>query len=70
MSALPWWPAAGPIDLALHDLPHAAADTEWWYVNAHVRIADGRELGVFAAFFRIISDARRGDRRRSSTRTR
>lgn len=56
-SHLPWWPASGPIDLALHDLPHAAADTEWWYVNTHVRIADGRELGVFAAFFRIISAA-------------
>lgn len=56
-AARTWWPAQGPIDLALHDLPHAAADTEWWYVNTHVRIADGRELGVFAAFFRIISDA-------------
>lgn len=52
---LPFWPAPGPIDLARHDLPHPAADTEWWYVNAHVRIADGRDLGVFAAFFRIIS---------------
>src|SRR3569623_1154820 len=54
-SPLPWWPAAGPIALSVHDLPHAAADTEWWYVNTHVRTADGRELGLFAAFFRIIS---------------
>ncbi len=54
-SPLPWWPVQGPIDLSVHDLPHAAADTEWWYVNTHVRTADGRELGLFAAFFRIIS---------------
>ena len=56
MSRLPWWPAAGsPIDLAQHDLPHAAADTEWWYVNTHLALADGRTVGLFAAFFRIIS---------------
>ena len=55
MSRITWWPASGAIDLAHHDLPHPAADTEWWYVNAHVRIADGRTLGLFAAFFRIIS---------------
>jgi geranylgeranyl pyrophosphate synthase/predicted secreted hydrolase len=54
---LPYWPAPGPLDLALHDLPHPGADTEWWYVNTHVRTADGRELGLFAAFFRIISSA-------------
>ncbi len=52
---LPYWPVSGPIDLARHDLPHPAADTEWWYVNSHVQIADGRTLGLFAAFFRIIS---------------
>jgi geranylgeranyl pyrophosphate synthase/predicted secreted hydrolase len=51
---LSFWPAPGAIDLARHDLPHAAADTEWWYVNTHVRVADGRELSLFAAFFRII----------------
>lgn len=55
MSRLPWWPSAGVIDLAVHDLPHPAADTEWWYVNSHLDLADGREVGVFAAFFRIIS---------------
>lgn len=56
MSAnLPWWPGPGLIDLAKHDLPHPAADTEWWYVNAHVGTSDGRTLGLFAAFFRIIS---------------
>lgn len=55
MTALPWWPAPGPIDLAQHDLPHPAADTEWWYVNGHVEVEDGRTFGLFAAFFRIIS---------------
>src|SRR5438067_437372 len=38
------WPGPGPIDLALHDLPHASASTEWWYVNAHVETEDGRPL--------------------------
>ncbi|CAN5802647.1 hypothetical protein BH11MYX2_BH11MYX2_08240 [soil metagenome] len=51
-----WWPASGPIDLDVHDLPHSAADTEWWYVNTHLKLVDGRDVGVFAAFFRIISD--------------
>jgi geranylgeranyl pyrophosphate synthase/predicted secreted hydrolase len=54
---LPFWPTSGPIDLVRHDLPHPAADTEWWYVNTHVRTPDGRELGLFAAFFRIIASA-------------
>ncbi|MBE7451128.1 MAG: polyprenyl synthetase family protein [Kofleriaceae bacterium] len=54
---LPFWPRPGAIDLVLHDRPHAPADTEWWYVNAHVAITGGRELSLFAAFFRII-DAR------------
>jgi geranylgeranyl pyrophosphate synthase/predicted secreted hydrolase len=57
MASISWWPARGPIDVAHHDLPHSAADTEWWYVNSHVRTADGRTFGVFAAFFRIISAA-------------
>ncbi|HUQ01801.1 MAG TPA: polyprenyl synthetase family protein [Kofleriaceae bacterium] len=51
---LPFWPRPGTIDLVVHDRPHAAADTEWWYVNSHVRTADGRALSLFAAFFRII----------------
>lgn len=51
---LPFWPRPGSIDLSLHDRPHAAADTEWWYVNSHVRTVDGRSLSLFAAFFRII----------------
>jgi geranylgeranyl pyrophosphate synthase/predicted secreted hydrolase len=47
------WPAPGPIDLGLHDLPHASAGIEWWYVNAHLVATDGRRFGLFAAFFRI-----------------
>lgn len=52
------WPGPGPVDLALHDLPHASATTEWWYVNAHLTAADGRALSLFAAFFRIINGKR------------
>jgi geranylgeranyl pyrophosphate synthase/predicted secreted hydrolase len=51
---LPFWPRPGTIDLVVHDRPHAAADTEWWYVNSHLRTADGRAMSLFAAFFRII----------------
>jgi len=52
------WPGAGPIDLAVHDLPHASSTTEWWYLNAQLRTASGRELSVFAAFFRIVNGKR------------
>jgi len=48
------WPAAGPIDLSVHDLPHASATLEWWYVNGHCRMQDGREFSYFAAFFRKV----------------
>ena len=47
------WPVPGPIDLAVHDLPHASSTMEWWYVNAHVTTASGRSLSLFAAFFRV-----------------
>jgi predicted secreted hydrolase len=46
------WPGPGPIDLQLHDLPHASAAKEWWYVNTHLTSTDGREYSIFAAFFR------------------
>ncbi len=46
------------MDLAKHDLPHPSAMTEWWYVNAHLTAADGRQLSLFAAFFRIINGKR------------
>jgi predicted secreted hydrolase len=54
------WPVNGPIDVALHDLPHASSTLEWWYVNAHLEVAEGREISLFAAFFRqlIARDAR------------
>jgi geranylgeranyl pyrophosphate synthase/predicted secreted hydrolase len=48
----PDWPLAGPIDLAVHDLPHASASLEWWYLNTHIKTEAGRELAIFAAFFR------------------
>lgn len=48
----PDWPAPGPIDLRIHDAPHASARLEWWYLNSHVRTISGREFAVFAAFFR------------------
>jgi geranylgeranyl pyrophosphate synthase/predicted secreted hydrolase len=48
------WPGPGPIDLAVHDLPHRSSATEWWYVNTHLKTVDGIELSLFAAFFRII----------------
>jgi len=46
------WPGDGPIDLELHDRPHASSALEWWYLNAQLEIAGGRRLGIFAAFFR------------------
>ncbi len=58
------WPAPGPVDLGVHDLPHASSTTEWWYLNGHcvVRSAgaasgspvgpDARRYSFFAAFFR------------------
>jgi geranylgeranyl pyrophosphate synthase/predicted secreted hydrolase len=48
------WPAPGPIDLAVHDLPHASSTTEWWYLKAHIRTLDDRKLSLFAAFFRVL----------------
>jgi predicted secreted hydrolase len=53
----PDWPAlTGDIDLAVHDLPHDSSDTEWWYINAHVKTESGQQYSVFAAFFRMVSD--------------
>ncbi|MBI2565885.1 MAG: polyprenyl synthetase family protein [Candidatus Schekmanbacteria bacterium] len=48
------WPQAGPIDLAVHDLPHRSAATEWWYVNTHLHTSDHRSISIFASFFRIV----------------
>ncbi|WP_437915560.1 polyprenyl synthetase family protein [Sorangium sp. So ce302] len=53
------WPAPGPIDLDVHDRPHASSDLEWWYVNSYLETEGGRRLGVFAAFFRQrVADSR------------
>jgi geranylgeranyl pyrophosphate synthase/predicted secreted hydrolase len=46
------WPDSGPIDLGVHDLPHASSTTEWWYQNTHLVGDDGRHYSLFAAFFR------------------
>jgi len=48
------WPVAGPIDLELHDPPHATSTLEWWYVNCHLELDAGHEVSVFAAFFRQV----------------
>lgn len=62
------WPSVGPIDLAVHDLPHASSSVEWWYVNAHVETDAGQRLSVFASFFVVtVSDedaARTGSQHR------
>lgn len=46
------WPKPGPIDLVQHDPPHASSTIEWWYVNAHLKLKDGRDVGFFVSFFR------------------
>lgn len=48
------WPKDGPIDLTIHDLPHHSSTTEWWYMNSHLKLAEERELSIFASFFRIL----------------
>ena len=46
------WPQHGRIDLDVQDLPHASSTLEWWYVNAHARTVSGRDVSLFASFFR------------------
>jgi geranylgeranyl pyrophosphate synthase/predicted secreted hydrolase len=46
------WPNGGALDLATHDLPHASSTLEWWYVNAHLETDSGRDVSLFASFFR------------------
>lgn len=51
----PDWPASiGPIDLSVHDLPHASSATEWWYYNTHFTDVEGHQYSAFAAFFRVV----------------
>ncbi|MBF4518333.1 polyprenyl synthetase family protein [Flavobacterium sp. ANB] len=47
------WPADGPIDLNIHDLPHDGSLIEWWYQNCHLTSKDGKRLSLFASFFRV-----------------
>jgi geranylgeranyl pyrophosphate synthase/predicted secreted hydrolase len=54
----PDWPGPGAIELSVQDLPHASATLEWWYLNCHLKTLSGRELSVFAAFFRQAADVR------------
>ncbi len=50
------WPADGPIDLNLHDLPHHSSTTEWWYMHSHIKVKGGREFSLFASFFQSVID--------------
>jgi geranylgeranyl pyrophosphate synthase/predicted secreted hydrolase len=51
------WPGPGPIDLEVHDLPHGSSTLEWWYVNTHLQLEGGRQVSIFAAFFRQAASA-------------
>lgn len=56
------WPADGPIDLNIHDLPHHESLIEWWYQNCHLTSKDGKRLSLFASFFRVaVKDEITGD---------
>jgi geranylgeranyl pyrophosphate synthase/predicted secreted hydrolase len=46
------WPGPGPIDLTVQDLPHASSSIEWWYLHGHFTLEGGRDLSLFAVFFR------------------
>lgn len=46
------WPTGALVHLATQDLPHASSTLEWWYVNAHLETESGRDLSLFASFFR------------------
>ncbi len=50
------WPAEGPIDLNIHDLPHHSSTTEWWYMHSHIKVKGGREFSLFASFFQSVID--------------
>jgi hypothetical protein len=61
------WPGEGPIDLDVHDAPHASSTLEWWYVNTHLELAGGRRVAVFAAFFRQLASEASEHRARTYT---
>jgi geranylgeranyl pyrophosphate synthase/predicted secreted hydrolase len=56
------WPADGPVDLSVHDLPHGSSTTEWWYVNGHCVVESGHRFSFFAAFFRKVTGYNPGTR--------
>ncbi len=45
------WPAEGPVDIDIHDLPHVSSTTEWWYMHTHITTESNRKLSLFASFF-------------------
>ena len=57
------WPGPGPIDLKVHDLPHASSSIEWWYLHGHFKLEGGRDVSLFSAFFRKRME--RGDARQN-----
>jgi geranylgeranyl pyrophosphate synthase/predicted secreted hydrolase len=50
------WPSGDGIHPGSQDLPHASSTLEWWYVNAHLATESGRDVSVFASFFRTAVD--------------
>ena len=49
-----WPPRHQPLDLSVHDLPHASSLIEWWYFHAHLTSPhDGTPYCVFVALFQL-----------------
>ena len=48
-----WPPKHKPLDLELHDLPHASSLIEWWYFHAHLTASDGTPFCIFVALFTL-----------------
>jgi predicted secreted hydrolase len=48
------WPADGPPNLAIHDLPHGSSTLECWNQNCHLANIDGRHFSLFASFTRMV----------------
>jgi len=47
----PDWPGPGPIDLEIHDRPHASSSVEWWYINVHLMCESQKPYSLFVSFF-------------------
>lgn len=50
----PDWPADGPLNLNIHDLPHPASSLESWHASGECHAAEQRRFAFFAAFVRRI----------------